>query len=84
MKAYGEVNVEIRAFLTSTLVEVSDRLLARAALTRGGDIPLLIGDLVGSRTCLDDEENRIFLALPELVLLPLRCSACKQLLYRLS
>jgi hypothetical protein len=85
MKAYGEVNVQINASLTSAVVGDEWSASRTSRFTPGERAPGThwIGGWVGPRTSLDDAEKWKFLTLQGLEHRPFRRPAHSQLLYRL-
>jgi hypothetical protein len=86
MKAYGGVDVWIYIFLTSVLVGGEWSASRPGSFIPGERPPPCthwIGDWVGTRASLDDEEKRKFLTLPGLELRPLRRPARSLSLYRM-
>jgi hypothetical protein len=85
MKAYGEVDVYIRIFLTSALAGGEWSASCPCRFIPGERAPgtHCIGGWLDPRAGLDDVEKRKFLTLPGLELRPLGCPPRSQSLYRL-
>jgi hypothetical protein len=86
MKAYGEVDLWVKIFLTSALV-VGEWSASRPCCFNPGERAFgthWIGSWVSPRAGLDYMEKRKFLTLPGLELRPLGRPARTQSLYRLS
>jgi hypothetical protein len=86
MKTYGEMDVQILVFLTSSLIggEWSASLPGRFTTGERAPGTHCIGAWVGPRAGLDDVEQRKFFTLAGLELRPLGRPALSQSLYRLS